>query len=664
MIGTQLGPYEILEEIGHGGMATVYRANQANMDRSVAVKIIHKAIAIDQTTLDRFQREAKLIARLEHPHILPVYDYNGAHDPPYIVMRYMPTGTLKDILARDRLEFSEAAFLIRQIASALDYAHRQGVVHRDIKPSNIMVDSDGNAFLTDFGIARMIEGTEGLTASGLAVGTPGYMAPEQGMGLHIDNRADIYALGVMLFEMVTGKTPYHAETPMAVILKHISDPIPTASSINPDVPAVVDHIIMRAMAKEPDERYQTASKMANDLMEAIGASATITPKHLQQIAAQTIAEMEEARAEMARQASMQERETLQPGAHEPGYAGPPSPASPALPPTRIILPGVPEGKNRRLIGYAIGGVGVIAAVAVGIILALSGGDDGDESGVVTSGTCPIIAQQALDVSGEQCAAVDDNSICLGNQAITLTPRPGETVVFDAAGDQVPLSAVKSIRTRALDETSETWGIAVINAQVDLDDDEQVQFVLFGEAQLDPLDEHLRSFKFLTSSEPTACAEAAHAGLIVQVPPDKTIHFTANGIDITVSSTLVLHAQPAGQMIIYVLDGEATVTARGSTFDVPTGYATSLTMSAALRALGPPSPPERIPDMAAVLNLEGSSPLVLLAEPLKPALVATTVALVPELTNTPVPPTKTPTLTPSYTPTTTDTPTSTPTDTPT
>src|SRR5258708_9912854 len=177
MIGAKFGQYELIEELGRGGMATVYRAYQRNVDRFVAVKVIHMAIAADSTALERFTREARLIARLEHPHILPVYDYDGQHDPPYIVMRYLPSGTLKDILQREQLPYSEVIYLMGQVASALDYAHRQGVVHRDIKPSNIMVDADGNAFLTDFGIARMVEGTmDGLPGTGMAIGTPGYMS--------------------------------------------------------------------------------------------------------------------------------------------------------------------------------------------------------------------------------------------------------------------------------------------------------------------------------------------------------------------------------------------------------------------------------------------------------------------------------------------------------
>src|SRR5215468_5451427 len=183
MIGTRLGQYELVEEVGKGGMATVFRAYQPNVDRYVAVKVIHRSIATDATNLERFQREARLVTKLEHPHLLPIHDYDGAHDPPYIVMRYLESGTLKDVLDHGKIPFEEIVYMMRQIASALDYAHRQGVIHRDIKPSNILIDADGNAFLTDFGIARMTEAGQGLTQTGYAVGTPGYMSPEQGMGL-------------------------------------------------------------------------------------------------------------------------------------------------------------------------------------------------------------------------------------------------------------------------------------------------------------------------------------------------------------------------------------------------------------------------------------------------------------------------------------------------
>jgi len=302
MIGSKLGPYELLEEVGRGGMAAVYRAFQPNVDRFVAVKVIYRSIAADDKALERFQREARLIARLEHPHILPVYDYNGLNDPPYIVMRYLPTGTLKDVLERDQLPFSEVSYLLTQVASALDYAHRQGVVHRDIKPSNIMIDPEGSAYLTDFGIARMVEAsqTQGLTGTGMAIGTPGYMAPEQGLGTPIDSRADIYSLGVMLYEMLSGQMPYSAPTPMAVIMRHISDPLPVITNVNPNVPPGVNEIIQKAMAKKPEDRYSTASEFGRAFANAVGPSENVAPLRLQAIAARTNTELAAVRAEKIR----------------------------------------------------------------------------------------------------------------------------------------------------------------------------------------------------------------------------------------------------------------------------------------------------------------------------------------------------------------------------
>jgi eukaryotic-like serine/threonine-protein kinase len=284
-VGSRLGPYEIIEEIGKGGMATVYRAYQPSVGRFVAVKIIHRAIAADSNALERFQREARLIARLEHPHLLPVYDYDGEHDPPYIVMRYLEGGTLKDALANERIPLVDTVLIVRQVGAALDYAHRQNVIHRDIKPSNVMIDVDGNAFLMDFGIARLTESSEGITQTGFAVGTPSYMSPEQGMGLpSVDYRSDIYALGVLIFQMLTGELPFKADNPMGVILDHINKPPPKVSALNRELPPTIDNVIARAMAKQPADRYQTASELAADLARAANVSADATPTVIKQAA--------------------------------------------------------------------------------------------------------------------------------------------------------------------------------------------------------------------------------------------------------------------------------------------------------------------------------------------------------------------------------------------
>ncbi len=265
MIGTTLGAYEIIAEVGKGAMATVYRAYQPSMERHVAVKVIHKAVSNDTQSMLRFQREAKLVARLEHPHILPVYDFDGTHPTPYIVMRLLENGTLRDLMRQRQLSLTETNLYIQQIAAAVGYAHRQGIIHRDIKPSNIMLDKDGNAFVTDFGVARMIEGEKGdtVTLTGGVVGTAAYMAPEQGLGQgDVDHRADIYALGVLLFRMATGEIPYSADNEVGIIIQHVNTPIPSARDHNPDLPPELDAVIARAMAKDPATRYQTATEFA------------------------------------------------------------------------------------------------------------------------------------------------------------------------------------------------------------------------------------------------------------------------------------------------------------------------------------------------------------------------------------------------------------------
>ncbi len=286
MIGERLGVYEIVEEIGKGGMATVYKAYQANVDRHVALKVIRSLAAEDEKHAQRFQREARLIAKLEHPHILPIYDFDGTHNPPYIVMRYMDSGTLKGILQHKQLPLAEIGYLMQQISSALDYAHRQGVVHRDIKPSNIMMDRDGNAFVTDLGIARMTSshhlssGDEPITASGTIIGTPDYMAPEQALGdPDVDHRADIYSMGVLLFEMLTGRRPYLSESPTAMMIMHMRDPIPSVRSHNEGLTEHVDEVVMRSMAKNPDDRYQSALDFAQAVIAALGPAAS-TPSIL------------------------------------------------------------------------------------------------------------------------------------------------------------------------------------------------------------------------------------------------------------------------------------------------------------------------------------------------------------------------------------------------
>ena len=277
LIGKTLGPYRVLEQIGVGGMATVYKAYQPSMDRDVAIKVLPHYLSQDAEFAKRFQREARAIAKLEHAHILPVYDY-GEHDQTtYIAMRYVQAGTLKERIAKGPLPLDEINRLIGQIGGALDYAHRMGVIHRDVKPGNVLIDAQGDTYLTDFGLARMMEATQQLTASGVGVGTPAYMSPEQGQGIKVDHRSDIYSLGVVLYEMVTGHVPYEAETPMGVVLKHISDPLPLPRKVAPNVPEAVEKVILRALAKDPAHRFQTAGEMVEALNIAVRKAAAPEP---------------------------------------------------------------------------------------------------------------------------------------------------------------------------------------------------------------------------------------------------------------------------------------------------------------------------------------------------------------------------------------------------
>ncbi len=271
LIGKTLGPYRIIEQIGLGGMATVYKAYQPSMDRYVALKVLSTHLAHDTTFVKRFQQEARVIARLEHLHILPVYDHGEEDGYLYLVMRFIEAGTLKDQLEKGSLSLDEVRRIVTQVGSALEYAHQLGVIHRDIKPSNVLITPQGDCFLTDFGIAKMVEGTLGLTGSGV-LGTPHYMAPEQSQSLKVDHRADVYAMGVVVYEMVTGRVPFDAETPFAVVMKHVTEPLPLPRNLRPDLPEAVERVILRALAKDPADRYQSVRDLVTGFDQAVSGA--------------------------------------------------------------------------------------------------------------------------------------------------------------------------------------------------------------------------------------------------------------------------------------------------------------------------------------------------------------------------------------------------------
>jgi len=273
LIGKRLGKYVVVKHQAHGGMAEVYLGKQEQLDRPVAIKVLHPFLAEDPGFVDRFLREARLVATLRHPNIVQVYDFDHNEELGiyYMVMEYIDGPSLKERLEEGPILQHEAALIAASIADALDYAHRREMVHRDIKPANIMFTAEGQPVLTDFGIARMVSVT-GLTASGAMVGTPAYMAPEIGTGDSGSPASDIYSLGVVLYQMLTGRLPFEADVPMGVILKHISDPVPYPSQFVPDLLPSLEAVILKAMAKRPEDRFQTAGEMAQALREAIDVS--------------------------------------------------------------------------------------------------------------------------------------------------------------------------------------------------------------------------------------------------------------------------------------------------------------------------------------------------------------------------------------------------------
>jgi eukaryotic-like serine/threonine-protein kinase len=268
--GSRIGPYEIKELLGKGGMASVYKAFQPSLERDVAIKIMADQFAHDPQFAERFRREARSIARLRHPNILTVYDAGEENGLLYIVMEIIEGPTLKDEMKARPLSIEESLNFLQQTAAALDYANRTGIIHRDIKPSNVLIDrAGGRAVLSDFGIAKLAEaGNNQLTATGLGVGTPDYMSPEQAQGEAVDARSDEYSLAVMAYEMLTGRVPFTGDTPIAVVMGHISRPLPSARSLNPEIPVSIEKVLEKALAKRKEDRYESAAAFNTALQNA------------------------------------------------------------------------------------------------------------------------------------------------------------------------------------------------------------------------------------------------------------------------------------------------------------------------------------------------------------------------------------------------------------
>jgi serine/threonine protein kinase len=344
-----IGRYQIKAELNRGGMSVVYLAHDPVIGRDVAIKMLPRSLQDQPALRMRFEREAHTVAALEHPAIVPVYDFGEEDGQPYLVMRYMPGGSLADLLTYGRLNLPDAVRIVQRLAAALDEAHGRGVVHRDIKPGNILFDTHGEAFLTDFGIVKLYEGEPGaqtLTGS-VVLGTPAYMSPEQALGKPIDRRSDVYSLGAVLYEMLTGVPPYKGPTSISVAMKHVVEPVPNPREYRPELSEACIAVVEKAMAKDPDARFATAGQMAAAFAQAVTGSPVMEP--------------------MMPPLVVRRKPQTTSNAAKTGA----SPLEPAGTTEWVSAPGAPSsraGRDQRILGVAVAVVSVLLVVGLGVFI--------------------------------------------------------------------------------------------------------------------------------------------------------------------------------------------------------------------------------------------------------------------------------------------------------
>jgi serine/threonine protein kinase len=427
LIGRRLGKYEIIELLGQGGMATVYKGYQPDIDRFVAIKVLPPHPGQNSQFIDRFRLEARTIAQLQHPHILPMHDYGNEAGILYLVMAYVSGGSLKERIEQGPMTLREAETVLRQIASALDYAHRRGVIHRDIKPDNVLLDEEGHASLADFGIVKILEGekTTGLTATGGVLGTPAYMAPEQSQGLGVSAKTDIYALGVIVYEMLTGQQPYRADTPMQVMLKHITDPVPSLLEVGTHLPPALEPVMMRVLAKNPEDRYATASEFAQEFLRAI---------HRDESAVM-----------------LKEPGTTKEAA--PTYAPTPPPSRapvPAVTPPEIIIHQSPPETSSSTFQQPprsgtspivlLGGFAIIALLAVIVVLLALNDNPPPATPVAAASTATLeLPTDTPEATSVAAAPTDVPTRSFGRLSYTTTSELGDTINLQVSGLSQPPS---------------------------------------------------------------------------------------------------------------------------------------------------------------------------------------------------------------------------------
>jgi serine/threonine-protein kinase len=300
--GENVGPYRIIEQLGQGGMATVFKAYHPNLDRYVAIKVLHPAFKQDPQFLERFTREARVVAMLDHPNIVPVFDYADHNGQSYLVMKFIEGETLKAVLDRGWPSKEQILSIVQSVGSALTYAHSQGVLHRDIKPSNILLTESGNVYLADFGLARMAEAGQSTLSGDQLLGTPHYISPEQARGAQdLDEGTDIYSFGIVLYQLAVGRVPYSSDTPFSIIHDHLYTPLPMPRSINDKIPEDLERVLLKALAKDRPDRFASVEELVEAFDKAARgispwdeqeAGASISVEAIAESAADPIAEVE------------------------------------------------------------------------------------------------------------------------------------------------------------------------------------------------------------------------------------------------------------------------------------------------------------------------------------------------------------------------------------
>ena len=607
-IGKTIGHYQIVEHLGRGGMAEVYKAYQPSLDRYVAIKILHPFVADDETFLARFEREARAVATLRHANIVRVFDFGHEDDTYYMVMEFIDGQTLKQRLnalraAGQTMSPAEVAKLIGQTARALHQAHQRGMVHRDIKPANILLTSGGDAVLSDFGIAHMVESTR-YTMTGI-VGTPDYMSPEQGQGLEIDLRTDIYSLGIVLYECLTGRTPYSADTPLAVIFQHVQDPLPMPRGINPHISEAMERVVLKSLAKDPVDRFASAEEMAIALESAQRGDDTLASE------ADTLSALfEDLGLEMP--ADLAPTETLAPA--QETIAAPPS-----VRPEKVAAP-----KSRRSFGPILLGIIAVLALAGGAYFALRPSDQGP--GVIQGRRVTV-----AEVVGE----------------VKSRPKPGAALTAADPGD--PIGSGGEVQS----DKESSVKLSLDEADIRLGEDTQLQV---NEIAEDQEGHKTVQFSLLLGRMWVQTRGETKPGNLFEI---KT---PASGTIVPTGGRFSLHVDQDNHLLISVQEGQVSLI-QGAGEEKQESIISSgqqLTVPAGGRP-GEPQPLTEKEQNSWALMAIGPELAIATSTPTDTATPTNTPTATATATNTATP---TPTHTPTATNTATSTPTATPTNTPT